>query len=57
MGNQAIGNQLNLRPRARIRSAAVVGTDPTIMLTGPAPATRKALKLAGVSVNDIELFE
>lgn len=57
VGNQAIGNQLNLRPRARIRSAAVVGTDPTIMLTGPAPATRKALKLAGVEVNDIELFE
>ena len=57
VGNQAIGQQLNLRPRAKIRSAAVVGTDPTIMLTGPAPATRKALKLAGLNVSDIDLFE
>lgn len=57
VGNQEMGQQLNLRPRAKIRSAAVVGTDPTIMLTGPAPATRKALKLARLDVKDIDLFE
>ena len=57
VGSKEIGEQLQLRPRAKIRSAAVVGTDPTIMLTGPAPATKKALKLAGLSVADIDLFE
>ena len=57
VGNREIGQQLQLRPRAKIRSAAVVGTDPTIMLTGPAPATKKALKLSGLNVSDIDLFE
>jgi len=57
VGSKEMGIQLNLRPRAKIRSAAVVGTDPTIMLTGPAPATKKALNLAQLSVNDIDLFE
>ncbi|WP_243229529.1 acetyl-CoA C-acetyltransferase [Microbacterium sp. CIAB417] len=46
-----------LTPRARIVSTAVVGSEPTIMLTGPAPATRKALKRAGLGVEDIDLFE
>jgi len=47
----------NLKPRAKILSTALVGTDPTIMLTGPAPAARKALKKAGLSIDDIDLFE
>jgi len=48
---------LGLKPRARIRSAALVGTDPTIMLTGPGPAAQKALKLAGMTADDIDLWE
>lgn len=51
------GRALGLRPRARIRSVAVVGEEPYIMLTGPIPATRKALAKAGMSVGDIDLFE
>ncbi|EJO34638.1 acetyl-CoA C-acetyltransferase [Acinetobacter radioresistens] len=47
----------NLKPRAKILSTALVGTDPTIMLTGPAPAARKALEKAGLSIDDIDLFE
>jgi len=47
----------NLKPRAKILSTALIGTDPTIMLTGPAPAARKALKKAGLSIDDIDLFE
>ena len=46
-----------LTPRAKIRSMAVAGVDPTIMLTGPMPATRKALAKAGLTMNDIDLFE
>jgi acetyl-CoA C-acetyltransferase len=46
-----------MTPRARIVSTALVGTDSTIMLTGPAPAARKALKVAGLSIDDIDLFE
>lgn len=46
-----------LKPRAKILSTALVGTDPTIMLTGPAPAARKALEKAGLSIDDIDLFE
>ncbi len=57
VGNEATGKALGLTPRARIRAAALVGTDPTIMLTGPAPATRKALKLAGMEMGDIDLIE
>ena len=57
IGNQETGQALGLKPRARIRAAALVGTDPTIMLTGPAPATRKALKLAGMTIDDIDLME
>ncbi len=57
IGSKHMANRYAMEPRARIVSTALVGTDPTIMLTGPAPATRKALNLAGLSVNDIDLFE
>jgi acetyl-CoA C-acetyltransferase len=57
IGSAAIGKRLNLTPRARIVATAITGTDPTIMLTGPAPASRKALEKAGLSVADIDLFE
>ena len=46
-----------LKPRAKVLATALVGTDPTIMLTGPAPAARKALDKAGLNVDDIDLFE
>jgi len=46
-----------MQPRARIIATALVGTDPTIMLTGPAPAARKALNIANMHINDIDLFE
>ena len=49
--------QHNLKPRAKILATALVGADPTIMLTGPAPAARKALAKAGLTVDDIDLFE
>lgn len=57
VGSREKGAALGLKPRARIRAAALVGTEPTIMLTGPAPATRKALKLAGMDISDIDLIE
>lgn len=57
VGNEKVGRELGLTPRARIVSTAVMGSEPTIMLTGPAPATRKALAVAGLSVEDIDLFE
>jgi acetyl-CoA C-acetyltransferase len=57
VGSEAVGEELGLTPRARIVSAAVSGADPTIMLTGPAPASRKALAKAGLEVGDIDLFE
>lgn len=57
VGSEGKGQALGLRPRARIRSAALVGTDPTIMLTGPGPAAKKALKIAGMQASDIDLFE
>ncbi len=57
IGSAAIGKRLGLQPRARILATAVTGTDPTIMLTGPAPASRKALLKAGLTVDDIDLFE
>ena len=57
VGNEEIGKQLGLKPRARIVATAVSGSDPTIMLTGPAPATRKALKKAGLTIDDIDLIE
>jgi acetyl-CoA C-acetyltransferase len=57
IGTEQVGNDLGLTPRARIVSAAVSGADPTIMLTGPAPAARKALAKAGLETKDIDLFE
>jgi len=57
VGSKAFGEAHGLTPRARIRAAVKVGTEPTIMLTGPVPATKKVLKAAGMEVGDIELFE
>ncbi|AYQ32687.1 acetyl-CoA C-acetyltransferase [Runella sp. SP2] len=57
IGSKEIGDQLGLRPRAKIKAFAIVGSEPTIMLTGPVPATHKVLKKAGMSIHDIDLFE
>lgn len=57
VGNAQAGSNQGLRPRARIVSCAVTGSEPTIMLTGPAPATEKALRKAGMTRRDIDLFE
>jgi acetyl-CoA C-acetyltransferase len=57
VGNEKVGNDFGLTPRARIVSVAVTGSEPTIMLTGPAPAARKALAKAGLTTADIDLFE
>ena len=56
-GSEAKGRALGLTPRARIVATALSGADPTIMLTGPMPAARKALAQAGLSIEDIDLFE
>ena len=57
IGNQRTGEKLGLTPRARVLATAVSGADPTIMLTGPAPASRKALAKAGLTVEDLDLIE
>jgi len=57
LGTEDKGRELGLTPRARIVSVAAVGTEPTLMLAGPAPASRLALKKAGLSINDIDLIE
>ncbi|HAQ36750.1 MAG: acetyl-CoA acetyltransferase [Maricaulis sp.] len=57
IGTKEMGEKLGLKPRARIRAMASIGSEPTIMLTGPAPSARKALKKAGMSPEDIDLFE
>ncbi|THA67157.1 acetyl-CoA C-acetyltransferase [Streptomyces sp. A0958] len=57
IGSKEIGERYGLTPRARIVSAAVSGSEPTIMLTGPAPASRKALAKAGLTIEDIDLVE
>ncbi|QSP94285.1 acetyl-CoA C-acetyltransferase [Marinobacter salinisoli] len=57
IGSGAKGEALGLKPRARVVATAVTSTDPTIMLTGPAPAARKALAKAGMTVDQIDLFE
>nr|MBA3908185.1 acetyl-CoA C-acyltransferase [Pseudonocardiales bacterium] len=57
VGTEAAGQAAGIRPRARIVATALSGADPTIMLTGPAPASRKALAKAGLTVEDIDLFE
>ncbi|MDQ2066804.1 acetyl-CoA C-acetyltransferase [Xinfangfangia sp. CPCC 101601] len=57
IGNAEFGKAHGLKPRARIRATAKIGTDPTIMLTGPVPVTEKILKDAGMHISDIDLFE
>ncbi|MFE0151192.1 acetyl-CoA C-acetyltransferase [Nonomuraea sp. NPDC059007] len=57
IGGAAAGERLGLTPRARIVATAVVGTEPTLMFTGPVPATQKALARAGLTLDDIDLFE
>ncbi|NNH70932.1 acetyl-CoA C-acetyltransferase [Nocardia uniformis] len=57
IGNERVGREFGLRPRARIVATAVTGSDPSIGFTGPAPATRKALRRAGLTVDEIDLFE
>lgn len=57
IGSETMAERFSLKPRAKIISTALVGTDPTIMLTGPAPAARKALALAGLTAEDIDLYE
>lgn len=57
VGNRAAGARAGLKPRARIRAAAVIGSEPTIMLTGPTPACRKALTQAGMAPQDVDLWE
>jgi acetyl-CoA C-acetyltransferase len=57
IGDAAFGKAHGLTPRAKIRATAKIGTDPTIMLTGPVPATEKILRDSGISIDDIDLFE
>lgn len=57
IGSREIGAAMGLKPRARIRGFASIGTDPTIMLTGPAPSAEKVLQRCGMTVGDIDLFE
>jgi acetyl-CoA C-acetyltransferase len=57
IGNEETGNALGLKPRARIMATAVSGADPTIMLTGPAPASKKALAKAGITADQLDLVE
>ena|ERR1700728_4082848 len=57
VGSEAAGRDLGLEPRARILATGLAGTDPTIMLTGPAPASRKALERAGLEAGDLDLIE
>lgn len=57
IGSRGIGEQLGLKPRARIRSVGLAGTEPLIMLLGPMPASQRALDKAGMTVDDIDLFE
>lgn len=57
VGSEAAGKAAGLKPRARIRAGAVIGSEPTIMLTGPTPACLKALRKAGLKASDIDLWE
>ncbi len=57
IGNKAMGEKMGLKPRAKIKAFAIVGSEPTIMLTGPVPATEKILRKAGMNIGDIDLFE
>jgi len=57
IGSKAFGEKHGLKPRAKIRATAKIGTDPTIMLTGPVPVTEKILRDSGMQISDIDLFE
>ena len=57
VGSKEKGKAMGLKPRAKVKAAALVGTEPTIMLVGPGPASKKALKQAGMTIDDIDLFE
>jgi len=57
IGNKEFGERHGLKPRARIRATAKIGTDPTIMLTGPVPVTEKILAETGMKISDLDLFE
>ncbi|MDE4175478.1 acetyl-CoA C-acetyltransferase [Phaeobacter sp. PT47_59] len=57
IGNKEFGEEYGLKPRARIKATTKIGTDPTIMLTGPVPATQKILADNGMAIGDIDLFE
>ncbi|WP_424984407.1 acetyl-CoA C-acetyltransferase [Microbulbifer sp. S227A] len=57
IGNKEFGEKYGLKPRARIKATAKIGTDPTIMLTGPVPVTEKILADNGMAIGDIDLFE
>ena len=57
LGNAEFGQKSGIKPRARIKGWATIGSEPTIMLTGPAPAAEAALKRAGMKASDIDLFE
>ena len=57
IGNKEFGEKYGLKPRARIKATAKIGTDPTIMLTGPVPVTQKILADNGMDIKDIDLFE
>ena len=57
IGNKEYGERMGIKPRARIRATAKIGTDPTIMLTGPVPVTEKILKDSGMAISDLDLFE
>jgi acetyl-CoA C-acetyltransferase len=57
IGSSEAGNKAGLKPRARIRAFANIGSEPAIMLTGPVDVTKKVLKKAGMNVEDIDLFE
>ncbi|TAD89290.1 MAG: acetyl-CoA C-acyltransferase, partial [Bacteroidetes bacterium] len=57
IGSEEAGKKAGLKPRAKIHSYAVIGSEPTIMLTGPAPSTQKLLKRNGMNISDIDIFE
>ena len=57
IGDKEFGEAMGLKPRARIKATAKIGTDPTIMLTGPVPVTEKILRDNGMEIGDIDLFE
>ncbi|MEY2992690.1 MAG: 3-ketoacyl-CoA thiolase FadA [Pseudomonadota bacterium] len=57
LGDKEFGERWGLKPRARLRATAKIGTDPTIMLTGPVPVTQKILRDSGMQISDIDLFE